>query len=686
MANQTPARSRLCNWCNKVCFDIKRLENRYKSWNLGTVGRIRQSECRLCRFISFLLYDEATMEQEDPSEANTELALRWSSDNHFKLGMRAVEIYFLKNLVTDFSMHDAFHLVPNASRTINIERVKRWIDICNQTHSRRCRKLTFMAPYTQHIQQSYPELRILRFIDVQKLCVVETMTTHPYLALSYVWGLTDSLRLTTFNKEILMQQGALQEYWLRIPRTIRDALKLTQEIGQAYLWCDILCLVQNDPDDVDRGVKTMDLIYEYAELTIIAACGHDANAGLPGVHEGTRLGPRISEEIIPGLRLGGFIPLSTRMRYSVYNSRAWTLQEHLLSSRCLVFIDNLIYFECSSSTMFEHFHPELDMDQNYVTRDPSSLLAGVVTIDKPFDLFQAIIEHYVGRSLTNQEDILAAMGGIIQRLSRKMKCQFLEGLPTSTFDFSVLFRHDDQPLYRRHGFPSYSWTGWKGRLGWSPYAYHDTLNRWLCSYTWIIWYWRNPRGIISLVWDILANEDFPYNDDSYEGYRQRRPFRCSEVLPFSTGRTQPTEDLGHSISAVKYSVLQFWTLSGVFNIQIQDIMRGEALILDDLGTACGGLLIDDQEGWASSGSAELVELIAVSEFDGIIMYMAIPESISDLLPKVITNPVALRWYNVLVLMWQDGIAERRGIGWITQAAFLATSLPPGLSWKEIILG
>ncbi len=74
-------------------------------------------------------------------------------------------------------------------------------------------------------------------------------------------------------------------------------MALAQKIGERYIWCDALCLIQNDPDDVDRGIKSMDLIYENAELTVVAACGHDANAGLPGVHKSTRMRPRFSWEI-----------------------------------------------------------------------------------------------------------------------------------------------------------------------------------------------------------------------------------------------------------------------------------------------------------------------------------------------------------------------------------------------------
>jgi hypothetical protein len=68
----------------------------------------------------------------------------------------------------------------------------------------------------------------------------------------------------------------------------------------------------------------MDMIYEKALLTIVAASGHDANGGLPGVEEGSRFMPRYPEEIIPGVQLDVYLDLDQAMSRSVYSSRAWT--------------------------------------------------------------------------------------------------------------------------------------------------------------------------------------------------------------------------------------------------------------------------------------------------------------------------------------------------------------------------
>jgi hypothetical protein len=65
-------------------------------------------------------------------------------------------------------------------------------------------------------------------------------------------------------------------------------------IGQQFLWCDALCLLQNDPDDVRRADNVMDMIYENALLTTVAAYGHDANGAAPWSRRGITVHAEIS--------------------------------------------------------------------------------------------------------------------------------------------------------------------------------------------------------------------------------------------------------------------------------------------------------------------------------------------------------------------------------------------------------
>jgi Heterokaryon incompatibility protein (HET) len=74
--------------------------------------------------------------------------------------------------------------------------------------------------------------------------------------------------------------GSLEIHGDRIPKAIRDAIKVTCLIGEKHLRVDALCLTQDDPNSMKDGIRSMDLIYENALATIIAADGSDTSTGI----------------------------------------------------------------------------------------------------------------------------------------------------------------------------------------------------------------------------------------------------------------------------------------------------------------------------------------------------------------------------------------------------------------------
>lgn len=122
----------------------------------------------------------------------------------------------------------------------------------------------------------------------------------------------------------MSEPGILTKIWWRIPRTIRDAIEAVQGLNEKYLWVDSLCLVQNDSADVKNGIAVMDLIYERAMLTIIAASGGHANAGLPGVGSTCRSNTQRIEQIRPGVRLACHLDAHHFLKQAIYSQRGWT--------------------------------------------------------------------------------------------------------------------------------------------------------------------------------------------------------------------------------------------------------------------------------------------------------------------------------------------------------------------------
>ena len=145
--------------------------------------------------------------------------------------------------------------------------------------------------------------------------------------MSYIWGRVKFFHTLKDNVGILEQPGALKlpEFHERIPLTIRDAMQVVQEIGIRYLWVDSLCIVQDgDTGEKPEYISKMDLVYGAAFVTVIAARGQNAHAGLPGVRRGTREYRQPIEEIMAGLRLA-FKPIyQNHIKDCVYYTRGWT--------------------------------------------------------------------------------------------------------------------------------------------------------------------------------------------------------------------------------------------------------------------------------------------------------------------------------------------------------------------------
>ena len=184
-----------------------------------------------------------------------------------------------------------------SSANLDVPLLRGWLSICESQHGYACS--TPFGSLSMPVKQNYP----FRVIDVQHMCITEKNYDCRYLALSYLWGKPTGLFKSTSalldpsDDESLYTVGRLAK--IHLSRTIRDAIVLTEELGEKYLWVDSLCLAHDNSfqyHDVDR-------VYLRATLTIVAGTGNDANAGLPGVKSGSRAFRQEIETIKPGFRL-----------------------------------------------------------------------------------------------------------------------------------------------------------------------------------------------------------------------------------------------------------------------------------------------------------------------------------------------------------------------------------------------
>ncbi|KAG0627307.1 hypothetical protein M758_2G190800 [Ceratodon purpureus] len=380
----------------------------------------------------------------------------------------------------------------------DVGRFKGWISDCcdaskSQPHD--CGKRTHTDGNGQcTIMDQIGEFMVLdglRLIDVERMCVVDVQNDVSYTALSYVWGLYQKLmpKLTTENLVSFRNEDALKR--LILPATIADAIELTKRLGYAYIWIDSLCIVQGDELDERYFIPQMDVIFGCAVVTIVAAAGNSADAGLPGINE---LKPRSREQApfkVKGIPLVRTLdPEQSRKGNSSFNGylkesqwckRGWTFQEKLLSPRALIFTEEQVYWECQTASWCEdgHWEQSPGIIYRHCFGDNDYCLPWQEGFERKY---RKMVEEYSGRTFKFEKDRRDAFEGILQRFQYYAKGRqlFLWALPKRFLSNALTWYCKEISPQRRVEkcrvtsewgqpikdcpFPSWSWLGWAGKV------------------------------------------------------------------------------------------------------------------------------------------------------------------------------------------------------------------------------
>jgi len=238
-------------------------------------------------------------------------------------------------------------------------------------------------------------------------------------------------------------------------------------------------------------LSKMDVIYNRAQITIIAGCGDGPEYGLPGVTNKPRqwqktvdIGKHKIFVVPPDLHL-----LAVQ---SSWMTRAWTFQEAIFSRRRLIFTDQQVFLDCEEYCFLETILTERQSDADIPNNEMwtsfgtfhfAHLASGLLCLDD----IGRLIEEYANRKLTHQSDILKGILGIFGAFeARFANLEFTNywGLPLLPYaQFRNLtdyenykwrtgllysFRwHSTVPCDRRLDFLSWSWVGWKGQTSYA---------------------------------------------------------------------------------------------------------------------------------------------------------------------------------------------------------------------------
>lgn len=226
---------------------------------------------------------------------------------------------------------------------------QQWLKTCRRSHSR-CgswRSIVKKHPFTP--------TRLIEVTNANtgliKLKACETLSENPsYVALSYCWGGEQPQKTVRGNLAKRQVGFALSE----LPNTIREAIIATNGIGFRYIWIDSLCIVQDDDLDKVRELGNMHRVYECAGLLISASSANNSNQGLfiralePMVNY--QINYACPNDIVGSIHFQEVADLSPN---DPIHSRGWTMQEHLLSNRILVYGSSGLRWCCRSAVWFE---------------------------------------------------------------------------------------------------------------------------------------------------------------------------------------------------------------------------------------------------------------------------------------------------------------------------------------------
>ena len=332
----------------------------------------------------------------------------------------------------------------------------------------------------------------LRLLDVNTLCIKDFLNTSDghlrYAALSYVWGSKPQrLKLTQANQKALHLEGAFET--TQLSRTIRDAVSVVRMLGERYLWVDTLCIIQDSKDDLGVQIPLVGYIFAKALVTIVAASGEHNDVGLPGINGWQRRTssgrmqqlPMIESDVIrteqhPPIQFG-VLPY---LEDTVWESRGWTYQEKLLSRRCLVFTEELVYWECHCASWSEDVPMktdtleqirEHDVRSSYFLSDDHFSREGHAVRSPSRQHHGPCLTHMVpsftARHLTYDQDASRAFAGILQVLTDLGQYKFFHGIPIRERQFVrclYWIACGDCGLRHQQEVPTWSWMAWKGSI------------------------------------------------------------------------------------------------------------------------------------------------------------------------------------------------------------------------------
>ncbi|KAK7184485.1 hypothetical protein PSPO01_09519 [Paraphaeosphaeria sporulosa] len=369
-------------------------------------------------------------------------------------------------------------------------KISLWRDSCIKDHNDSCP--TFSAAF---VPKRLIEVLDSDGSDCLHLCETQHLAHSPYIPLSYCWGKDQTITST----KATISEWLRSIPYHRLPRTIQDAITVCRNLKVRFLWVDALCIIQDDDRDRPQQIAQMPQIYRNGHMTIAAASASDASKGFLY----RRTAPN-SET--PAFTLPYVCPDSTRGSITIFcldrtskplDTRAWTLQERLLSPRLLEFSEHQVRWLCRGSldkpgwtngwvmadeidSTSKNILPKEVFDRVFdITRSASQRDSKIDLKENKRDWY-SLVRAYTHRKLTRPTDRILALSGLAKEYCAALDDEYLAGLWRKSLFTELLWtvEGNTHPAPTSFQGPSWSWTSVNGVIDFKgQYGLEDGKNK-----------------------------------------------------------------------------------------------------------------------------------------------------------------------------------------------------------------
>lgn len=333
-----------------------------------------------------------------------------------------------------------------------------------------------------------------------------------YVALSYRWGDTPKSEMSKLQQELL-QSDMHGMHSDSLPKTFQHAIHFTRQIGVRYLWIDSFCIIQEGEKDWEEQAPKMASVYQGALCTISAAASPNSHGGLYDSEEAKTY----KEFEYGGHKLVAYCHMDYKaIEKSALNTRAWVLQEWILSPRLVHFTKHGVFWECISHVASENH--DIDFYFTHIQNQPfareeerkfavmarAAVAGSFHTWQSLYDTWARLVEDYTSRGMTVPGDKFAALAGLTTAFRGQLQDVYIAGLWRADFHMGLLWSVEsyssidtiylDNKRYKAPewkaaipGIPSWSWASIDGPVHYNVHREARFVNELLVNDVQVDW-------------------------------------------------------------------------------------------------------------------------------------------------------------------------------------------------------